>query len=207
MDNGSGGFMADLTFNNGYQCAFFGSQQFTTRNMTFNNCQTAIFMNWNWGWTLHGINVNGGGTALDMSVNPANQSVGSVLLADSTIKDAQYGIRFAYRNDSSNTYPTGGTLILNNVDISGGSTAVVVDQDNRTVLASGYIEAWASGNGYTASTHATQGSKQEGFVAAPVKSNLLLDDKGNIFARYEAAVRRFDSGLVPDSEGRWQLRR
>lgn len=44
MDNGSGGFMTDLTFNGGKYGAFFGSQQFTTRNMTFNNCQTAIFM-------------------------------------------------------------------------------------------------------------------------------------------------------------------
>lgn len=48
MDNGSGGFMTDLTFNGGKYGAFFGSQQFTTRNMTFNNCQTAVFMNWNW---------------------------------------------------------------------------------------------------------------------------------------------------------------
>lgn len=44
MDNGSGGFMADLVFNGGQYGAFLGSQQFTSRNMTFNNCQTAIFM-------------------------------------------------------------------------------------------------------------------------------------------------------------------
>jgi glucan 1,3-beta-glucosidase len=48
MDNGSGGFMTDLTFNGGKYGAFFGNQQFTTRNLKFNNCQTAIFMNWNW---------------------------------------------------------------------------------------------------------------------------------------------------------------
>ena len=48
MDNGSGGFMTDLTFNGGKYGAFFGNQQFTTRNLTFNNCQTAVFMNWNW---------------------------------------------------------------------------------------------------------------------------------------------------------------
>lgn len=48
MDNGSGGFMTDLVFNGGKYGAFFGNQQFTTRNLTFNGCQTAIFMNWNW---------------------------------------------------------------------------------------------------------------------------------------------------------------
>jgi hypothetical protein len=48
MDNGSGGFMTDLTFNGGNYGVFFGNQQFTTRNLKFNNCRTAIFMNWNW---------------------------------------------------------------------------------------------------------------------------------------------------------------
>jgi hypothetical protein len=47
MDNGSGGFMSDLTFNGGRFGAFFGNQQFMTRNLTFNNCRTAIYMNWN----------------------------------------------------------------------------------------------------------------------------------------------------------------
>jgi glucan 1,3-beta-glucosidase len=187
MDNGSGGFMADLTFNNGHQCAFLGNQQFTTRNMTFNNCQTAIFMNWNWGWTLQGINVNGGGTALDMSVNPTNQTVGSVLLADSTIKGVQYGVRFAYQNDTSNMYPTGGTLILNNVDMTGVSDAAVVDYSNNTILAPGLIDAWASGNGYTAAKNPTntqiQGTKQENPIAKPIKAPSLLDSNGNIFTR------------------------
>lgn len=45
MDNGSGGFMTDLVFNGGRYGAFLGSQQFTTRNLVFNNCKTAIFMN------------------------------------------------------------------------------------------------------------------------------------------------------------------
>ena len=45
MDNGSGGFMTDLTFNGGNYGAFLGSQQFTTRNLTFNGCKTAVFMN------------------------------------------------------------------------------------------------------------------------------------------------------------------
>ncbi|KAK3059314.1 hypothetical protein LTR53_020414, partial [Teratosphaeriaceae sp. CCFEE 6253] len=77
MDNGSGGFMGDLIFNGGKYGAFFGNQQFTSRNMTFNNCQTAIFMNWNWAWTLSGITVNGPGgnsTGLDMANSPNNQT-------------------------------------------------------------------------------------------------------------------------------------
>lgn len=45
MDNGSGGFMTDLVFNGGHAGMFLGNQQFTTRNLTFNNVQTAVFMN------------------------------------------------------------------------------------------------------------------------------------------------------------------
>jgi len=187
MDNGSGGFMTDLTFNNGGSCAFLGSQQFTSRNMTFNNCKTAIYMNWNWGWTLTGMNINGGGVGLDMSVNPTNQSVGSVLLADSVITGTEYGVRFAYQNDSSNFYPTGGSLILDNVDMSGVKIAAVVDVNNATILEPGKVQSWASGNGYTPSRKGTQTplipKKQENAVAAPKKAPSLLDGDGNIFTQ------------------------
>lgn len=48
MDNGSGGWLSDLTFTGGKYGAFLGSQQFTSRNLVFTDCSTAIFMNWNW---------------------------------------------------------------------------------------------------------------------------------------------------------------
>ena len=84
MDNGSGGFMTDLVFNGGQYGAFFGSQQYTTRNLIFNNCQTAIFMNWNWVWTMQDITINNCGVGVDMSNGgPANQQVGSVIVLDS----------------------------------------------------------------------------------------------------------------------------
>lgn len=37
---GSGGFMSDLTFNGGATGASMGNQQYTMRNLVFNNCQT-----------------------------------------------------------------------------------------------------------------------------------------------------------------------
>lgn len=43
MDNGSGGMLEDLIFNGGGIGFFTGNQQFTCRNMTFNNCETGIF--------------------------------------------------------------------------------------------------------------------------------------------------------------------
>ncbi len=187
MDNGSGGFMADLTFNNGGNCAFLGSQQFTSRNLTFNNCQTAVYMNWNWGWTLQGLNINGGQVGLNMSNVPTNQTVGSVVLADSVMTNVETGVVFAYQNGSSNYYPTGGTLVLDNVDMSGAKTAVA-NIDGTEILAGGQkVASWASGNGYsparghgTSSTTALQGTRQENNIMSPKKAPGLLDSNGNL---------------------------
>ena len=59
--------MTDLTFNGGHYGAFLGNQQFTTRNLVFNNVETAIFMNWNWLWNLKSITVNNCGVGVDMA--------------------------------------------------------------------------------------------------------------------------------------------
>jgi hypothetical protein len=42
MENGSGGFLEDLTFVGGKFGAYFGNQQFTTSNLIFTNCDTAV---------------------------------------------------------------------------------------------------------------------------------------------------------------------
>ena len=78
--------MTDLTFNGGKYGAFLGNQQFTTRNLTFNNCQTAIFMNWNWVWTLQGVSINNCGIGVDMANGGAgSQTVGSVLVGSPVV--------------------------------------------------------------------------------------------------------------------------
>ncbi|SPJ75732.1 uncharacterized protein FTOL_05463 [Fusarium torulosum] len=53
MENGSGGFMADLTFVGGNFGAYFGNQQFTTSHLVFVNCNTAVQVHWDWAWTIH----------------------------------------------------------------------------------------------------------------------------------------------------------
>ena len=192
MDNGSGGFMSDLVFNGGKFGAFFGNQQFTSRNMTFNGCQTAIFMNWNWGWTLSGITVNGLGaggnsTGIDMANSPQNQTVGSVIISDSTFAGVSYGIRSAY-SKSSDVPATGGTLIIDNVDMTLATHAVVDATDNEILAGGGNIVSWASGNVYDKSGTVV---KTQGTVTAPTKPTSLLSN-GKVFSRskpqYEGAL-------------------
>jgi hypothetical protein len=174
MDNGSGGFMTDLTFNGGSIGAFLGSQQFTTRNMTFNDCGTAIFMNWNWLWTLKSISINNCKLGIDMANAPTNQTVGSVLFMDSKLVNTPIGVNSSFTADSVPT--TGGTLIIDNVDFSGSTTAVQ-DHTGKSILAGGnVVKAWAQGNALAAGS--TQGRVQGDIAGAPEKPTSLVGDNG-----------------------------
>jgi len=42
--------MTDLVINGGQYGFVVGNQQFTTRNLTFNNIHTAINQFWDWSW-------------------------------------------------------------------------------------------------------------------------------------------------------------
>ncbi|OQE23285.1 hypothetical protein PENFLA_c011G07975 [Penicillium flavigenum] len=149
MDNGSGGFMADLTFNGGNYGMFLGNQQFTTRNLVFNGCQTAIFMNWNWAWTFKSVKINNCEVGLNMSTSPSNQTVGSVLMLDSKLTNTPTGIVTAWTQKS---IPVGGgSLILDNVDFSGSKAAVAAVDGNVILEGGSVVDHWIQGNTYTPS--------------------------------------------------------
>lgn len=178
MDNGSGGFMTDLTFNGGSIGAFLGSQQFTTRNLKFNNCNTAIYMNWNWVWTFHGISINNCRIGIDMANGGNVQTVGSVILADSTISNTPVGIITVY---SPNQSGTNGTLVMDNVDMTKNVPVAVQNGANKQTILSGnaLISSWAQGRSYSGATgKATQGPRN-----AVAKPAALTDGSGKIFTR------------------------
>lgn len=183
MDNGSGGWMSDLIFNGGKIGAFLGNQQFTSRNLTFKGCQTAIFMNWNWGWTLMGLTIDGTGsgidnaTGIDMSNSPTNQTVGSIVVADSSMTGVKYGIKSAYQK-SGNVPATGGSLVIDNVNFASGSA--VADVNGDEILAAGSIKAWASGNGATNGKFVTG---TQGTITQASKDASLLDSNGHIYGK------------------------
>ncbi|EGP90179.1 uncharacterized protein MYCGRDRAFT_10638, partial [Zymoseptoria tritici IPO323] len=183
MDNGSGGWISDCKFIGGKFGAFLGSQQFTTRNLEFQDCDTAIYMNWNWGWTLSNITISGSRVGIDMANSPANLTTGSIILSDSTITNTQYGVNTSY-SLTDNLPVTGNTLVLDNCDMSGVTTAAVWAHKNpegkQAIVAPSMIKTWAQGNGFTqsATSNATQGE-----IASPSKAASLLGPDGKIFAR------------------------
>ncbi|CAG8390666.1 unnamed protein product [Penicillium salamii] len=64
MENGSGVFLADLTFVGGNFGAYFGNQQFTTSHLVFVNCNTALQVNWNWAWTMQDVVIESCGVGM-----------------------------------------------------------------------------------------------------------------------------------------------
>jgi glucan 1,3-beta-glucosidase len=176
MDNGSGGFMGDLVFNGGMQAMFLGNQQFTSRNITINNCGTGIYMNWNWVWTLKSININGCKTGIFMAgANGNGQTVGSVLLQDSVIRNTMVGVKSGF--NATSLPPSGGTLIIDNVDFTGTPTGV--QNAAGQILAGGsVVQGFILGPSY-AGSHAT---RSLGTAKLPAKPPGLMAN-GKVYER------------------------
>jgi len=128
-----------------------GNQQFTMRNLIFNNCVTAISQLWDWGWVYQGISINNCQKGIDMSAGGSTaQNVGSVTLVDSSMTNTPIGIITAY-NAPSSLPPTAGSLILENVALS--NVPIAIQSGGSTVLAgttgTTTIAAWGEGHEYT----------------------------------------------------------
>ncbi|RHZ48193.1 uncharacterized protein CDV56_102104 [Aspergillus thermomutatus] len=136
MENGSGGFLTDLTFVGGNFGAYFGNQQFTTSQLVFVNCQTALQVHWDWAWTMQDYVIesctNGlvivGGAGGSMS---NGQGVGSLILADAIIANTPNGIVTSLHTENSTS------LLLQNVGFFNVKTAVVDSVRNQVLLPGG----------------------------------------------------------------------
>lgn len=166
--------MTDLVFNGGKIGAFLGSQQFTSRNLTFNNCGTAIVMNWNWVWTLKSININNCNVGLDMA---NTQNVGSVLMLDSKISNTPVGVKTGFSAESKPT--TGGTLVMDNIDFTGCPTAVQSNTGSTLLAGGSLVTSWGEGRVYVGSS----GNRGQGNVPALNKVKSLIGPSGSIFER------------------------
>ena len=177
IEAGSGGFMNDLVFNGGLNGAVLGNQQFTMRNLTFNNAVTAIKQVWNWGWTYKSIQINNCQVGLDMTNGgSAAQAVGSVTFLDSTFANTKVGFSIA-RNYPSSKPNTAGSLSFENLKIQNVQT--VVQGPNNAVYLAGTtgtqtIQAWKTGNFYNPNGPQT---KQLGWTSPARPASLVANGK------------------------------
>ncbi|KAL1302651.1 hypothetical protein AAFC00_003018 [Neodothiora populina] len=190
MDNGSGGFMSDLVFDGGNYGAFLGNQQFTSRNWTFNDCNTAIFMNWNWAWTLKSVTINNCGVGLDMSNGgPTAQTVGSVILMDSVISNTPIGVKTSFFKSGS-TPVTGGTLVIDNVNFGPNAPVAVAAYGGSTILGGNQkIALWREGKEYVGTT----GARVQDSASAPSKPSALLASNGYFYERSKPQYQNYDA--------------
>ncbi|EPS40839.1 hypothetical protein H072_5254 [Dactylellina haptotyla CBS 200.50] len=148
MENGSGGFMTDVTFNGGKTGAILGNQQFTVRNFKFSGCQTAVEMLWDWAFTMKsfdiencqvGFNASGGGGGASAQ---QGQGTGSITIIDTKIANTATGILTSVSGTNATS------ILLENVQFSG--VGVGVSNKGATALAGGSqtINNWASGSIY-----------------------------------------------------------
>ncbi|KAJ7777560.1 exo-beta-1,3-glucanase [Mycena maculata] len=182
MENGSGGFMGDMVFNGGAFGMNVGNQQFTVRNVTFNNAATAIEMVWNWGWTFQGVTINNCqvGFGLTSGGGTTTQTAGANTIIDATVTNTPIFVQTS--TASGGTVIGAGSLVLNNIQLNNVPTAVGV-AGGAVVLAGGTttIASWGQGNVYTGSS--ATGQFTQGTIVAPTKPASLLDSTGKIFGR------------------------
>ncbi|KAF9731820.1 hypothetical protein PMIN06_007795 [Paraphaeosphaeria minitans] len=192
IEEGSGGFMNDLVFQGGHYGLNVGNQQFTMRNLSFSNVDTAINQLWDWGWTYKSVSIDKCRVGLNMSSlnGDGGLTVGSITLLDSSITNTPIGI-VTGRTKSSQLDSTG-ALYLENVKLANVQQAVV--GTNGTLLAGSsattVIDAWADGHRYL--PEFPLGSQTQtplapveatGPIAATKRPASLLDSTGKYYER------------------------
>ncbi|KAI0724043.1 exo-beta-1,3-glucanase [Cerioporus squamosus] len=181
MENGSGGYMGDMVFNGGKYGMWVGNQQFTVRNVSMNNCDTAIYSIWNWGWTFQGVTVNNCQVAFDLmtgGLTQDTQTVGSVAVIDAWVSNTPIFVR----SSTASSGKLAGALTLNNIHLTSVPTAVGV-VSGSTVLTGGTmtIDSWGQGNVFSGTSQTA--SFTQGNIPAPNKPSSLLDSAGRIFGK------------------------
>jgi len=198
MENGSGSFYSDLVFYGGKFGMWVGNQQFTTRNLTFYNAQTAIYMNWNWGWSFKSLTVSGCKIGLDMSsTGGLGQQVGSVNVLDAYFTNTNTAIITS--TTASSTPKSSGTLTLNNVIFNNVPSAVATPSGN--VLLAGkagstlVVPSWLQG--YV--VNANGGSSfVQGYQTAPVRPAALQDQSNSYGYYFERQRPQYQGYAVSD---------
>lgn len=189
MENGSGGYMGDLVFNGGKYGMWVGNQQFTVRNITVNNADTAVFGIWNWGWTFQGVTINKCQVGFDLLTGgktQETQSVGAEAIIDVVVNDTPIFVRSSTESNGE----LRGSLVLNNVKLNNVPTAVGV-VGGAVVLKGGTttIESWGQGNVFSG-TNPT-GTFTQGNIAAANKPSVLLDSAGRVFGKTHPQYRDY----------------
>lgn len=200
MENGSGGFLSDLTFFGGNIGFRAGNQQYTARNLQFTSCLTAISMIWDWGFTWQNIYVYSCWVAIDCTSIGGidSQGTGSISVLDSHFNGVPYPITL--RNGGP--YPN---IILDNLLVENSADVVLVSGGEIIVAGSTdalYFTSWNMGRLYDSLSG--DGQDHTGFLSpTPNKPASLLDSSGQYFSQSRPQYETYSSSdfVVATSNG------
>ncbi|KAK3368298.1 pectate lyase superfamily protein-domain-containing protein, partial [Podospora didyma] len=148
-ENGSGGWMANLEFQNGQIGIYGGEQQFTSYAMSFISVKTAVQLIWDWGWTFRSLYIGGADVAFKLFDDGGARGVGSVVIQDATISNCKTGVLTLPQKPGAKSGTTNVVLEMVAFDKVGKPVA---DTDGKVLLSgSDPIEltgTWSIGNVY-----------------------------------------------------------
>ncbi|PYI09614.1 pectin lyase-like protein, partial [Aspergillus sclerotiicarbonarius CBS 121057] len=201
MENGSGGFLTNLTFVGGNFGAYLGNQQFTTSRLTFLNCKTAVQIHWDWAWTMQDLVINNCTDGIVIfgssgGSGSTGQGVGSLILLDSVIASTKTGIVTSLLAQNVTSF-----LIQNSAFVSVG-TAVLDRSKGQTLMDGGSlvkVESWGFGRVLMTSTSAFYNGAG---VPAMNRSSSLTTNNGqvvhNFFQRRRPAYTDIPASQIID---------
>ncbi|SPQ22989.1 a8ef266c-8802-41e8-87ee-6caa1a908fce [Thermothielavioides terrestris] len=95
-ENGSGGFMSDVSINGGKYGIYGGNQQYAVRNFGISGQTTScICLLWDWGWTWSGLFLGDSPERVTLinPQDPTGQQAGSIYIMDSMFDDVNTAIK------------------------------------------------------------------------------------------------------------------
>ncbi|KAH8901101.1 pectin lyase-like protein [Thozetella sp. PMI_491] len=132
-ENGSGGFMSDVTFTGGAFGFYGGNQQFTVRNLVFNGCDTAVQIIWDWAWIWKDIIVQNSKVGFKLDPDGGTGVIGSITIMDATFTNVKQAILMDPPQNATKSGTTG--IVLENV-LFQSVPQPVSDTSGKTWLAS-----------------------------------------------------------------------
>ncbi|KAK6347390.1 hypothetical protein TWF718_005229 [Orbilia javanica] len=196
MENGSGGFMSDMTFSGGAIGAYLGNQQFTIRKFSFNGCKVAVETHWNWALSAKSFLVNNCQIGFNISASAGSgQGTGSITIMDSIVMNTPVGI-IATLTGTNRT-----SIMIDNWKMINVDSGIV--SAGKVVLAggTGVIPSWGSGITYnSAAEYGSRGVAQDGgsIITGIEKPSALLGDFGNWFERSKPQYEHLSSSAFYD---------
>ncbi|PSK38025.1 hypothetical protein B9Z65_1216 [Elsinoe australis] len=146
-ENGSSGFMSDVTIIGGAYGLYGGNQQYTVRAFSFlGQTKAAICLIWDWGWTWSGLRITGvpiGILLLNPDAGPPTTQAGSIYLMDSYFDTVGIAIKAQKIQED---IKKDSVIVLDNIGVKSVTTMVGFLDGSASTIPAATVDFWMLGN-------------------------------------------------------------